>query len=377
MAGLLCVRANSAGAHCGRTVNAPPVAGPRHRSRRDPWPGSGRVPPNHPWTRPGPRPGALPGPPARRFAEAAPGRLAGRVRGGGETPAARRSNTPDSAPIRPRAAAGAGPRRESPTRPPGGACGGARGACNPPCAPVATGARRPFPRRGAGAARVLRACGRAPARALWPGSSPRFSMRTAWVGPLVVEPVGWGTPPPSIPAGGGRSGRRVAPPGLSYPGAIPPRGRHGRVYGAGDRGTGPGVGAARRTRTVAVAYSRACSRTRKGTRRGTTRRTRPNRPEPPRTARFTALRPAGSGTPPDPGPPWAPPPQGRRTVPVPPPHRARTGSEPAPNAPRTGVEPAVNKGRTDRTGGKNGAKSGRRATGPEALRTRPPLPPMS
>lgn len=57
-------------------------------------------------------------------------------------------------------------------------------------------------------------CGRAPARALFSGHA-RSRFHGSCVGrPAVLDPVGWGTPPPTSPRAADRSGRRTPPPGL-------------------------------------------------------------------------------------------------------------------------------------------------------------------
>src|SRR5690348_9086657 len=38
--------------------------------------------------------------------------------------------------------------------------------------------------------------------------------------PAVLDPVGWGTPPPTSPRAADRSGRRTPPPGLCVAGAV-------------------------------------------------------------------------------------------------------------------------------------------------------------
>ncbi len=95
------------------------------------------------------------------------------------------------------------------------------------CCPFAQSA--PGPEPGRTSRGVLRPCGRAPARALWPVRGPGDSMCGAWVGPLRGS-GGPGDAAASIPAGGGTV-RGVEPASRTAPARRAPTPRDGSPGG--------------------------------------------------------------------------------------------------------------------------------------------------
>lgn len=67
---------------------------------------------------------------------------------------------------------------------------------------------------------MLPLCGRAPVRALFSGHRGERFHGTCVGRPAVLDPVGWGTPPPTSPRAADRSGRRTPPPGLCVAEAV-------------------------------------------------------------------------------------------------------------------------------------------------------------
>lgn len=67
---------------------------------------------------------------------------------------------------------------------------------------------------------MLLLCGCAPVRALFSGHRRERFHGTCVGRPAVLDPVGWGTPPPTSPRAADRSGGRTPPPGLCVAEAV-------------------------------------------------------------------------------------------------------------------------------------------------------------